>query len=77
MSSARKLTISFRSLDEASRCDLSRIGVVAAASGDGLTVEVEPDFTGPTYDRILDEPMAEIIRSSLAACGVFAEVACR
>ena len=52
--------------------DLTRIGIVAGASDDGLSVIVEPDIDG--WDGVRPEVACEILRSGMAACGVWAEV---
>lgn len=72
---SREITVKFRDTEEAVRCDLSRVGIVAGGSADGLEVVVEPAIDG--WDGVRDEVAVEIFRSGMAACGVWAEVAVR
>ena len=66
------MIVKFRSAEDAARVDLTRVGVVAGASGNGLTVEVEPQIDG--WGSVPEGTRNEIVRSTLAAAGVWAEV---
>ena len=72
------LTFTFRTTEEADRCDQTRLGNVAAASDDGLTVKIE-DFDldeWTTETRLINDRDTPIpaIRAAMAACGVWVEV---
>ena len=63
-------TFVFRNEEEAARVDLTRIGAVNATSVDGLTVDVEVDFS-----EWADESELDAIVSGMNACGAWPEVA--
>lgn len=71
------LTIKFRNPEEAARCDLTRLGNVAAASQDGLTVTIEDidlsEWQGQSRHLETDNEIAAV-RAAMAACGVWVEV---
>lgn len=65
------LVIRFRNVEERDQCDLTRIGNVAAVSGDGLTVKLE-DVDLDDWKDTSDEPIEEAaLRAGMAACGVW------
>lgn len=71
-----EIIIKFQSVDEAEKVDLTRIGIVAGAT-EGLgsaehTVVVEPDIDG--WDGVRPEVACEILRSGLAAAGVWVDI---
>ena len=77
MSAVNNLTIRFRNAEEAARCDLTRLGNVAAASEDGLLVRIEDvDFDQwPANSRHPETGFAmQVIAAAMAACGVWVEV---
>lgn len=67
-----EVQIKFRSVEDAERVDLTRIGIISGASEDGLTVTVEPDIDG--WDGLRDEVGPEIIRSAFMALGVTVDI---
>ncbi|MEO5664036.1 MAG: hypothetical protein ABIR39_12200 [Nocardioides sp.] len=72
------LTVKFRNAEEAARCDLTRLGNVAAASEDGLTVRVEDvdlaEWAPGRSRHVETDQTLGVIRAAMAACGVWAEV---
>lgn len=72
------LTFRFRNAEEAARCDLTRLGNVAAASEDGLLVRIEDvDFDQwevHTRTVVDEDEQHAVIRAAMAACGVWVEV---
>lgn len=67
-----EITFKHRNPEEAARFDFTRIGLGLAGSDDGMTVVVEPDIDG--WDGVRDEVAIEILRSGLAAGGIFPEI---
>jgi hypothetical protein len=72
---SQDIVVKFRNVEEANRTDLTRVGIIAGGSEDGLSVIVEPDIDG--WDGVRDETRNEILRSGLAAAGVWVEVTTR
>ncbi len=69
---AESIKMKFRNHAEALHCDLTRIGVIAASTVDGLTVLVEPDLNG--WEDVPPAIGKEILAAGLAACGVWVEI---
>lgn len=69
---SKEIVVKFRSAEEAGRTDLTRVGVLAGGSDDGLSVTVEPDIDG--WDGARPEVVAEVLRSGLAAAGVWVDI---
>jgi hypothetical protein len=67
-----EINIRFRTEQDRDQVDVTRIGIAADVSGDGLTVTVEPDIDG--WDGIKPETGAEILRSALAAAGIWVDI---
>jgi hypothetical protein len=70
---SHEIVITFASAADVERTDLTRVGIVAGGSEDGLKVIVEPDIDG--WDGVRDETRCEILRSGLAAAGVWVKIA--
>lgn len=69
---SKEIVVKFRSAEEAGRTDLTRIGILAGLSDDGMSVTVEPDIDG--WDGARPEVAAEVLRSGLAAAGVWVDI---
>lgn len=70
-----EIVITFISDVDAEKIDLTRIGIVAGDLTDGGTpvIVVEPDIDG--WDGVRPEVACEILRSGLAAAGVWVDIA--
>lgn len=69
-----EIVVRFQSVEDYEKVDLSRIGIVAGEL-ESLPpqVIVEPDIDG--WDGVRPEVACEILRSGLAAAGVWVEIA--
>lgn len=68
------LTITFRTADEATSCDLTRIGNVVAGSTDGLTVRLEDVSVDDFRDDRDTSDVPAALRAAFAAAGLWPAV---
>lgn len=78
------IVVKFDNTEDATKVDLTRVGIVAGASADRRAVIVEPqiDAADDIAPRLMAADVAEAIvrealQAGMAACGVFAEVLTR